>query len=184
MDNTSASFRTAPLMLARASLIFCGLTAKSTMSASATTSRLSDTTRAPGTARPNAARASSLGSLAIRDDAAINSARVISGASGNLAVYWDRDGIHRLPDVLDTGERTDSGRATQVNERGQMSVIVTLADPDLEVTLRGHLEEVGGELRIVLPDSPARRIFEITGLDDVLDVHPSRAAALERTAGA
>jgi anti-sigma B factor antagonist len=47
-----------------------------------------------------------------------------------------------------------------------------------------RVREVGGEFRIVLPESPARRIFEITGLEDVLDVHPSRAAALERTAGA
>jgi anti-sigma B factor antagonist len=42
--------------------------------------------------------------------------------------------------------------------------------------------EVGGELRIVLPETAARRIFEITGLDEVLDVSPTRAAALERAA--
>jgi len=39
--------------------------------------------------------------------------------------------------------------------------------------------EAGGELGIVLPAGPARRIFEITGLDATLDVHPSRRAALE-----
>jgi anti-sigma B factor antagonist len=42
-----------------------------------------------------------------------------------------------------------------------------------------RVREVGGELRIVLPETAARRIFEITGLDEVLDVHPTRAAALE-----
>jgi anti-anti-sigma regulatory factor len=47
-----------------------------------------------------------------------------------------------------------------------------------------RVREADGELRIVLPDSAARRIFEITGLDEVLDVHATRAAALERTAGA
>jgi anti-sigma B factor antagonist len=46
-----------------------------------------------------------------------------------------------------------------------------------------RVREVGGELAIVLPETAARRIFEITGLDEVLDVHPTRAAALERAAG-
>jgi anti-sigma B factor antagonist len=43
-----------------------------------------------------------------------------------------------------------------------------------------RVREAGGELRIVLPETAARRIFEITGLDEVLDVRPTRAAALER----
>ncbi|HEX3289819.1 MAG TPA: STAS domain-containing protein [Gaiella sp.] len=46
-----------------------------------------------------------------------------------------------------------------------------------------RVREIGGELAIVLPETPARRIFEITGLDEVLDVHPSRAAALAPAAG-
>lgn len=33
--------------------------------------------------------------------------------------------------------------------------------------------EAGGDLSVVLPESPARRIFEITGLDELLDVRPS-----------
>ena len=37
----------------------------------------------------------------------------------------------------------------------------------------------GGEMRVVLPETPARRIFEITGLEDVLSVYPTREAALE-----
>jgi anti-anti-sigma factor len=36
----------------------------------------------------------------------------------------------------------------------------------------------GGEIRIVLPDGTARRIFEITTLDRVLPVADSRAQAL------
>jgi anti-sigma B factor antagonist len=43
-----------------------------------------------------------------------------------------------------------------------------------------RVREVGGDLRVVLPETAARRIFEITGLDEVLEVHPTRAAALER----
>ena len=43
-----------------------------------------------------------------------------------------------------------------------------------------RLREADGELLVVLPESPARRIFEITGLDHVLAIHPTRAGALER----
>ena len=41
-----------------------------------------------------------------------------------------------------------------------------------------RVREAGGELTLVLPTSPARRIFEITGLDSVLTVHATRADAL------
>jgi anti-sigma B factor antagonist len=43
-------------------------------------------------------------------------------------------------------------------------------------------EELGGGLRIVLPDGHARRIFEITGLDDALPVARSRRAAVDELA--
>ncbi len=41
-----------------------------------------------------------------------------------------------------------------------------------------RVREAEGELVAVLPETPARRIFEITGLDQVLSVQPSRAEAL------
>jgi anti-sigma B factor antagonist len=41
-----------------------------------------------------------------------------------------------------------------------------------------ELEESGAELRFVLPNGAARRIFEITGLDRVLPIAESRRAAL------
>jgi anti-sigma B factor antagonist len=47
------------------------------------------------------------------------------------------------------------------------------------VGLRRRVGEAEGELRIVLPAAPTVRIFEITGLDAVLDTYPTRAAALE-----
>jgi hypothetical protein len=34
-------------------------------------------------------------------------------------------------------------------------------------------------MAVVLPETTARRIFEVTGLDTVLDVRPSLQAALE-----
>jgi anti-sigma B factor antagonist len=45
------------------------------------------------------------------------------------------------------------------------------------VGLMRRQRERGGELRVVLPDTTARRVFEITGLDAALDVWPSRDAA-------
>jgi anti-sigma B factor antagonist len=41
-----------------------------------------------------------------------------------------------------------------------------------------RVREAGGEMPVVLPETTARRIFVITGLDQVLSVYPTRAAAL------
>jgi anti-sigma B factor antagonist len=41
-----------------------------------------------------------------------------------------------------------------------------------------EVDDRGGAARIVLPEGPARRIFEITALDGVLPVAPSRAQAV------
>jgi anti-sigma B factor antagonist len=48
------------------------------------------------------------------------------------------------------------------------------------VGLLRRLREGGGELRTVLPETTARRIFEITGLVAALDVWPSREAAVAK----
>jgi anti-sigma B factor antagonist len=41
-----------------------------------------------------------------------------------------------------------------------------------------RVRERGGRFDVVLPASPVRRIFEITALDRVLDLHETREAAL------
>ena len=41
-----------------------------------------------------------------------------------------------------------------------------------------RIRERGGSLRIVRPQTPAARIFELTGLDTVLDLYSTRDAAL------
>jgi anti-sigma B factor antagonist len=46
------------------------------------------------------------------------------------------------------------------------------------VGLLRRVREGDGQLRTVLPDTTARRIFEITGLVAALDVWPSREAAV------
>lgn len=60
---------------------------------------------------------------------------------------------------------------------------VSFLDSTVLGTIVGLLKRVrerDGELRVVLPETAARRIFELTGLDRSLDVRPSRAAALPR----
>jgi anti-sigma B factor antagonist len=44
-----------------------------------------------------------------------------------------------------------------------------------------RLRERGGHLRIVPPRTAASRIFELTGLDAVLELYPDREAALSAT---
>ena len=43
-----------------------------------------------------------------------------------------------------------------------------------------RVREAGGEMAVVLPETTARRIFEVTGLDAVLDVRSTLETALER----
>ena len=58
---------------------------------------------------------------------------------------------------------------------------VTFLDSTVLGTIVGLLRRVregGGELRTVLPETTALRIFEITGLIAALEVWPNRAAAV------
>lgn len=76
----------------------------------------------------------------------------------------------------------------EVVETGPAVIVLDLTDVSfLDSTVLGtivgllrRLREGGGELRTVLPETTARRIFEITGLDQALDVRPSRQEALRR----
>lgn len=58
---------------------------------------------------------------------------------------------------------------------------VSFLDSTVLGTIVGLLKRVrerGGELRVVLPETEARRIFALTALDRTLDVRPTREAAL------
>ena len=46
------------------------------------------------------------------------------------------------------------------------------------VGLLRRVREGGGELRVVLPETAARRIFEVTALERVLDVWPTATRPL------
>jgi anti-sigma B factor antagonist len=59
---------------------------------------------------------------------------------------------------------------------------VTFLDSTALGTIVGLLRRVregDGALRVVLPETEARRIFELTALERTLDVRPSRASALD-----
>ena len=58
---------------------------------------------------------------------------------------------------------------------------VTFLDSTVLGTVVGLLRRIrehGGELRVVLPETEARRIFELTALERSLDVYPSRSSAV------
>jgi anti-sigma B factor antagonist len=73
-----------------------------------------------------------------------------------------------------------------VEDVGALAVVVDLAsvtflDSSALGALVGvlrRLRERGGRLRIVQPHTAAARIFELTGLDAVLELYPDREAAL------
>ena len=73
-----------------------------------------------------------------------------------------------------------------VEESGAVNVVadlegVTFLDSSALGALVGilrRLRERNGQLRIVQPRTPAARIFELTGLDAVLDIYPDRTAAV------
>jgi anti-sigma B factor antagonist len=76
-----------------------------------------------------------------------------------------------------------SGDRRVVVDLGRVSFLDSTA---LSLVVRAvrELNERGGVVRVVLPQSAARRIFEITTLDDVLPISLSRAEALEELSAA
>lgn len=76
-----------------------------------------------------------------------------------------------------------------VEETGALVIVVDLSavtflDSSALGALVGvirRLRERNGELRIVQPRNAAGRIFELTGLDAVLDLYPDRDAAISAT---
>ncbi len=118
------------------------------------------------------------------------------------------ESVHDLEDELPLGVETPSsdcrvvaaggeidlhtapllrGRIHQVlAEPGVAHLVIDLSDATfLDSSALGVLvgalkrvKEADGQLDIVLPTSPLRRIFEITALDRVLTLHETRADAL------
>jgi anti-sigma B factor antagonist len=98
-------------------------------------------------------------------------AAVIVTARGELDAYTAPD----LSDAFETGDLREEGRL--VVDLSQVSFMDSTALGML-VRAVNQIVESGGSARVVLPQTTARRIFEITTLDRVLPVSASRADAL------
>jgi anti-sigma B factor antagonist len=87
-------------------------------------------------------------------------------------------------DAYAAPELTEAFDADGVREHGRLVVDlrrVSFMDSTalgLLVRIVNELGESGGRARVVLPETTARRIFEITTLDRVLPISASRADAL------
>jgi anti-sigma B factor antagonist len=88
---------------------------------------------------------------------------------------------HDAPRLRETFAKVLEGSAPGarvVLDLGQVTFLDSTALGSIVGLLR-RVREAEGELRVVLPAAPAVRIFEITGLDVILETYPTRAAALE-----
>lgn len=97
---------------------------------------------------------------------------VVVSLSGELDAY-------DAPSLRSTFTEVTAGRhgAVVVLDLSAVSFLDSTALGTIVGLLR-RVREGDGELRVVLPESDARRIFELTSLDRTLDVRPSRASAL------
>jgi anti-sigma B factor antagonist len=103
--------------------------------------------------------------------------RVESLANGAVITLSGELDAYNAPELRSTFERVlESEPALVVLDL----TAVTFLDSTVLGAIVGLLRrvrEARGELRTVLPDTTARRIFEITNLVAALDVWPSRAEA-------
>ena len=76
----------------------------------------------------------------------------------------------------------DVGASTIVVDLAAVTFLDSTALGVLVGALR-RLRERNGRLRIVRPQATAARIFELTGLDTVLEFYPERDAALNAESG-
>jgi anti-sigma B factor antagonist len=87
---------------------------------------------------------------------------------------------YAAPDLSATFEGVGAGRVVI-----DLDAVSFMDSTALGLVVRAvrELRERGGDVRVVLPRSAARRIFEITTLDGTLPVCPSRNEALAELAG-
>jgi anti-anti-sigma factor len=105
----------------------------------------------------------------------------ISLPGGALAVTLRGElDAHDAPElrrtIADALEARPAGERVVLDLTGVSFLDSTILGMLVGVVRRGR--DAGGEVRVVLPETAARRIFEITGVDSALDVYPSRRSAL------
>ena len=102
--------------------------------------------------------------------------RVRREQSGTIVSAGGELDAFTAPELADALEGVGDDGAVVVD----LSRVAFMDSTALGVLVRGlkklHLR--GGRARVVLPDTSARRIFEITTLDQVLPVSESQASAL------
>lgn len=104
---------------------------------------------------------------------------IVEGGTRVVALRGELD-MHDAPELRAAFAGAMEGAGTGVRVVLDLSQVTFLDSTALGciVGLRRRVGEAEGELRIVMPAAPTVRIFEITGLDAVLDTYPTRAAAL------
>ena len=109
-----------------------------------------------------------------------NHVEVVAGGARLVTLRGELD-AHDAPTMRETfATALDDApaHARVVLDLGQVTFLDSTALGSIIGLLR-RVREADGELRVVLPSAPAVRIFEITGLDGILETYPTRAAALE-----
>lgn len=108
----------------------------------------------------------------------------LDAATGSAVVSLSGElDAHDAPRLRETFAKTIEalepleGRPTLVLDLANVAFLDSTALGTMVGALR-RVRDAGGEMRVVLPTTTARRIFEITGLDGVLDVYPTREEAL------
>ena len=110
-----------------------------------------------------------------------NHLEVVAGGMRLVTLRGELD-AHDAPGLRETFASAFDGApapVTVVLDLGQVTFLDSTVLGSIVGLLR-RVREADGELRVVLPSAQAFRIFEITGLDTILDTYPTRAAALER----
>jgi anti-sigma B factor antagonist len=115
---------------------------------------------------------------AMADELHVEAGAVVATLGGELDAH-DAPRLHELFVSALESLNVDQGVRVLVLELSRVDFLDSTALGTMIGALR-RVRETGGEMRVVLPASQARRIFEITGLDQVLDVYESKSAALER----
>jgi len=93
----------------------------------------------------------------------------IVSAAGELDAYAAPDLSAAFDDVIDDRRLVADLSAVSFMDSTALGLVVRAVR---------EFRERGGAVRVVLPQGSARRIFEITTVDSVLPLSPSRAQAL------
>jgi anti-sigma B factor antagonist len=105
--------------------------------------------------------------------------RALNESTYLVSVAGEAD-LHTAPELKEAlGAAIDAGAVDVVVDLTETTFVDSSALGVLIGALR-RLTPQGGQLSLVVADTNLRRIFEITRLDRVFDIHETRAVALER----